>query len=119
MSDFEYINSSGKEVLKYVPPDSIIIDLHFILTQSRMLTRNMPYMLLEKRISGNHVAAIRLLEFHKKDGILSLSVQEIESKKKYILSANMDYEGDMWMWSLADYKYLTRNTSRKKVSLKF
>ena len=107
MSNAKFINSSGRKVLEYYPPDSIMVDLHFILTHNRMLTRNMPYMLLEKRIAGNHVAAIRLLEFNDKDGVVSLFVQELESKKKYFLSANLNYDGDIWMWSLADFPTLT------------
>lgn len=110
MSNAKYINSSGRKVIEYYPPDSIMVDLHFILTQNRMLTRNMPYMVLEKRIVGDHVTAIRLLEFHEKDGVISLSVQELESKKKYLLSANMDYDGDMWIWSIADYPTLMAGT---------
>jgi len=62
----------------------------------------MPYLLLEKKISGKHIAAIRLLDFHEEDGVVSLFVQELESKKEYFLSANMEYDGTMWLWTLAD-----------------
>lgn len=106
MNDIEYINNSGRRVLKFFPPDSLLIDLHFILTQNKILTRQMPYLLLEKRISGNHIVAIRLLDFYQEDDVISLFVQELESKKKYCLSTNMDYDGDMWLWSLADFKML-------------
>jgi len=51
-----------------------------------------------------------LEHYHEKDGVISLSVQELESKKKYLLSANMDYDGDMWIWSIADYPTLMAGT---------
>ncbi len=102
MNDLEYINNSGRRVLKSFPPDSLFIDLHFILTKNKILTRHMPYLLLEKKISGKHIAAIRLLDFHEEDGVVSLFVQELESKKEYFLSANMEYDGTMWLWTLAD-----------------
>lgn len=107
MKDLEYINHSGRRVLKFFPPDSLLIDLHFILTHNKILTRHMPYLLLEKRISGNHIVAIQLLDFHEEDGVVSLFVQELESKKEYFLTANMDYNGKIWMWTLADFEMLT------------
>jgi len=84
MNDVEYINNSGRRVLKFFPPDSLFIDLHFILTQNKILTRHMPYLLLEKRISGNHIVAIRLLDFHEKEGVVSLFVQELESIEYFV-----------------------------------
>jgi len=69
----------------------------------------MPYMLLEKKVVGNHIAAIRLLDFHEKDGIVSLDVQELMTNKTYNLSWNIEYTCDWWLWSLADYEYLTEN----------
>lgn len=43
-----YINSSGRKVLEYVPPVSIMLDLPHILTRDKILTINMPYLKLEK-----------------------------------------------------------------------
>jgi hypothetical protein len=103
----EYINSSGRKVLQYFPPDSIIIDLPFILTQSKMLTRT--YMLLEKKVAGEYIAAIRMVDFHEKDFIVSLDVEELANNKTYTLSWNLEYSGDWWFWSLADYETLTEN----------
>lgn len=102
----EYINCSGKKVLQYFQPDSIIIDLPFILTKSKMLTRKMPYILLEKKVSGDHITAIRLLDFHENDNIIYLKVQELSSSEIFTLSWNIDYHGDFWLWTLADYQTL-------------
>ena len=97
-----YINSSGRKVLEYVPPVSIMLDLPHILTRYKILTINMPYLKLEKKVAGNDITAVRLIDFEDEDGIVTLYVQELKSKKTYYLSANMDYDGEMWFWSLAD-----------------
>ncbi len=102
-----YINSSGRKVLEYVPPVSIMLDLPHILTRDKILTINMPYLKMEKKIVGNDIIAIRLIDFDDKDGVVTLYVQELKSKKTYSLSANMNLDGEMWMWSLADFETLT------------
>ena len=94
---FLVVKSSGRTVLQYFPPDSLKIDLPFILTQNKILTRRMPYMLLEKRVAGNHIAAIRLLDFHEKNTIVSLDVQEIAGSRTYTLTWNTEYSGDWWL----------------------
>jgi len=106
MNENDYINCSGYKVLQYFPPDSVSIDLPFILTKSKMLTRKMPYMLLEKKVSGNHTTAIRLLDFHEHDNIIYLKVQELSSSKILTISWNTDNHGDFWLWTLADYQTL-------------
>lgn len=102
----ESINSSERKVLQYFPPDSLKIDLSFILTQNKILTRKMPYMLHEKKVAGDYIAAVRLVDFHEKDGIVSLDVQELANDRTFTLSWNVEYTGDWWLWSLADYQYL-------------
>ena len=108
MINAEYINCSGRKVIEYYPPDSIKVDLHFILTQNWMLTRNMPYMFLEKRVIGNYMAAVRLIDFFHKDDIVTFKVQELASKKELDISSNMEYSDEFWMWCLADIQSLIR-----------
>jgi len=105
-----YINSSGRKVLEYVPPVSIMLDMPQILTRDKILSINMPYLKQEKKVAGNDIVAIRLIDFEDKDGIISLYVQELKSKKTYYLSANMDYDGEMWFWCLTDFYTLTSST---------
>lgn len=107
MNNKSYINNNGRKVLEYVPPVSVMIDLPHILTRDKILTLNMPYLKLEKKIAGNDIAAIRLIDFEDEEGIVTLYVQELKSKKTYYLSANMDYDGEMWFWSLSDFDNLT------------
>ncbi len=96
------INSSGKKVLEYLSPNSIVLDLPFIMTRSTRLTISMPYMKVEKFLADTHVAAIRLLNFEDADGIIYLNVQEPLTNKTYTLSWNMELNNDYWLWSLAD-----------------
>mgnify|MGYP006916431081 CR=1 FL=1 len=105
-----YTNSSGRKIMQYFPPDSLMIDLPFILTQSKMLTRKMPYMLLEKKVAGEYIAAVRLMDFHERDGIISLDVQELANNRTYSLSWNMEYTGDWWLWTLTDLENLFETT---------
>jgi len=105
-----YTNSSGRKIMQYFPPDSLMIDLPFILTQSKMLTRKMPYMLLEKKVPGEYIAAVRLMDFHERDGIISLDVQELANNRTYSLSWNMEYTGDWWLWTLTDLENLFETT---------
>jgi len=114
MNEKSYINCSGRKVLQYFQPDSLMLDLPFILTQSKLLTRKMPYMLLEKKVVGEYIAAIRLVDFHEKEGIISLNVQELTNSKTYTLSWNMEYNGDWWLWSLADFETLHVNALRNQ-----
>ena len=102
MCKTSYITSSGRKVLEYDPPDIIVLNLPFILTGSKKLTRNMPYMLLEGKPK-----AIRLLDFRDADGIVYLDVKELLSGSTYTMSWNMEFDTGYWIWSLADFETLT------------
>ncbi len=61
-------------------------------------------MLLEKKVAGEYIAAIRLVDYYEKDGIIYLDVQELLTDRTYTLSWNMEYSGEWWLWSLADFQ---------------
>lgn len=104
----QYINSAGRKVLEYLSPDTIALDLDFIMTQGKRLTRGMPYLLLEKKVAGHDTAAIRLLNFQDYQGVIYLNVQDLKTKRRYNLSWNMEIDSDgWWFWSLADFDTLT------------
>jgi hypothetical protein len=96
-----FINNAGDEVLKYDPPDNFVLNLPFVM--SKKLIRHIPYMLLE----GNHTTAVRLLDVRDANGIVYIDVQELLTDKTYTLTWNMEYDGDYWLWSLADFETLT------------
>jgi len=108
MDNKSYTNSAGRIVLEYLSPDTIVLDTPFIMTQGKRLTKGMPYMKLEKGTIGEDTAAIRLLNFQEYEGVIYLNVQDLKTNRCYNLSWNMEYVGDWWFWSLADFDALTR-----------
>ena len=107
MDNKSYTNSAGKNVLVYLSPDTIVLDLPFIMTCGKRLTLKMPYLKVEKRTIGEDIAAIRLLGFQDYAGVVYLNVQDIKTGKCYNLSWNMEFDGDWWLWSLSDIETLT------------
>ena len=108
MNNKPYINAKGHKVLEYISHDSIILDLPFIMTTGKRLTKGMPYLKVEKQIIGEDIAAIRLLGFQDYEGMIYLNVQDIKTDKCYNLSYNLEIDSDgMWFWSLADVQTLT------------
>jgi len=104
----QYINSAGRNVLEYITPDTVVLDLDFIMTQGKRLTKGMPYLLLEKKVAGHDTAAIRLLNFQDYQGVIYLNVQDLKTKRRYNLSWNMEIDSDgWWFWSLSDFETLT------------
>ena len=106
MNNEPYINANGHKVLEFVSPDSIILDLPFIMTTGKRLSKGMPYLKVEKQIIGEDIAAIRLLGFQDYEGMIYLNVQDIKTNRCYNLTWNMEIDDDWWFWSLADYNYL-------------
>jgi len=108
MNNEPYINAAGHLVLEYISDDTIVLDLHFIMTTGKRLTRGMPYLKLANKNIGEDIAAIRLLGFQDYQGIIYLNVQEIKTGRHYNLSYNMEIDSDgMWFWSLADIQTIT------------
>ncbi len=100
-----YTTSSGRTVLEYLSADTIALNLPFIMTQGKRLTKGMPYMKLEKKVIGEDIAAIRLLNFQDYKGVVYLNVQDLKTKRCYNLSWNMEFDEDWWLWSLADIEH--------------
>ena len=84
--------------------DTFVLDRHFILTTDKTLKIGMPYLLME----GNRTKAIRLLDVQVVQGIIYLKAQELESNKTLTLTWNLDYSGNYWLWSIADYETLVQ-----------
>ena len=107
MNNKPYISAKGHKVLEYISHDSIILDLPFIMTTGKRLTKGMPYMKLEKKVFGEDVAAVRLLGFQDYQNVIYLIVQNIKTGKCYNISWNMEMDGEWWFWSLSDFENLT------------
>ncbi len=107
MNNNTYINGEGHKVLEYLSPDTMVLDLPCIMTQGKQLTKNMPYLLLEKKVAGHDTAAIRLLNFQHYEGVVYLNVQNLKTNRCFNLSRNLEMDGNWWFWSLADFETLT------------
>ena len=108
MKNEPFINANGHKVLEYISPDTIVLDLNFILTQGKRLTKGMPYLKLEKKIIGEEIAAIRLLGFQDYQGIIYLNFQDIKTNRCYNLTWNMEIDDDLWFWILSDFETLSK-----------
>ena len=108
MNNELYINDKGHKVLEYLSPNTIVLDLHFIMTTGKRLTVGMPYLKLASKNIGEDIAAIRLLGFQDYEGMIYLNVQDIKTNRCYNLTWNMEIDDDsIWFWSLADIQTLT------------
>ena len=95
-------NESKRSVFEYILPDSIRLDLPFILTHDKKLTIGMPYLKLE----GHHTTAVKLLDGWFKDGFAYLKLKELNTGIVYTVSCKIHRESKFWLWSLASYDYL-------------
>ena len=107
MNNKPYINTKGHKVLEYISDDNIVLDLHFIMTTGKRLTRGMPYLKLANKNIGEDIAAIRLLGFQDYEGMIYLNVQDIKTNRCYNLIWNMEIDDDWWFWSLSDMDSLS------------
>lgn len=85
------------------------LDLPFILTTGKLLKIGMPYLYLEKLTGGNSIKAVRLIKIWEESNAVFLLIQDIVTLKKIVISFSLTYDGDYWLWSLADFAYLTHS----------
>ena len=85
------------------------LDLPFILTTGKLLKIGMPYLYLEKLTGGNSIKDVRLIKIWEESNAVFLLIQDIITLKKIVISFSLTYDGDYWLWSLADFVYLTHS----------
>ena len=90
--------------MKPAHKDVFVLNRPFILTQDKTLVTDMPYMYSE----GNRTAAVRLVKTWVEDNIIYLDVEELKSLKTFTLSWNLNYNGQYWLWSIADFPTLSK-----------
>jgi hypothetical protein len=103
-------NESKQSVFEYILPDSIRLDLPFILTNDKQLTIGMPYMKLE----GHHTTAVRLIDAWEEEGFAYLKLQELKTGRNYTISCLLARKNGFWLWSLASLDYLMNLTYQSK-----
>jgi hypothetical protein len=90
----------------HIAPDAICLDRPFILTQEHLLVVGMPYLYTQ----GSYIAAVRLLGISEADNVLYLELQELGSDRLFSASWNLEYEGEYYLWTLADLPTLMTST---------
>ena len=98
------LSSSGQsdnQVIKYLTPDKVRLNLPFILTHDKLLIIGIPYMKTEYWLADSKTEAVRLLDVWDSDGIVYLKVQNLVTGKIDTLTWNLEYTGGFWLWSLA------------------
>ncbi len=103
-------NSMGKKVLEYFPPDIVLLDFHFILTLDKKIRIGYSYLKIENWLTDSP-AGIKLLDVWDKDDIVFLKIRDLATRKINVLSHNMEYSGDYWLWCLADINSLFESIS--------
>ena len=82
--------------------ETFVLDRPFVLTQDKTLPIGMPYLYNE----GKHSIAVNLLEVWQEDSIVYLTLKELQSKKSFIVSWNLEYSGSYFLWTIADLQTL-------------
>lgn len=110
MNARRYIDGTEKIVLEYIPPDTIWMDFHFILTHDKKLQIGYPYLKIENWLTDKP-AGIKLLDVWDKDEIVFLKIQDLKTLNINVLSHNLEYSGVYWLWCLADFSSLINSVS--------
>jgi len=102
-------NTTFRKKLQQLTSKTYELDLPFILTTGKLLKIGMPYLYLEKLTGGNSIKAVRLIKIWEESDAIFLLIQDIVTLKKFIISFSLTYNGTFWLWSLADFGYLTHS----------
>ena len=112
----QYIANSGSSpnhILRYLNPETVWLNLPFIMTCSKKLHLGMPYLKTENWLADSKTEAIRLLDVWDANGIVYVKIQSLITLKIDTLSWNLDYADGVWLWSLASLNYIVSMTDRK------
>ncbi len=78
------------------------LDRSFVLTQGKTLLTGSPYLYNE----GSHSVAVKLTKAWIEDDIIYLTLQELQSQKSFTVSWNLEYDGNYFLWTIADLQTL-------------
>jgi hypothetical protein len=88
-------------ILKYLPNNTIYLNMRCILTLTKTLKIGMPYLFQE----GQHTFPIRLLRLWHSDGFVYLSIQNWLSQV-YKISWTLQEDIEYCLWAIASLDYL-------------
>jgi hypothetical protein len=105
--------SSTNHILKYLNPETMWLNLPFIMTLGKTLKLGIPYLKTENWLADSKTEAIWLLDVWDADGIVYIKIQSLATLEIDTLSWNLEYSGGYWLWSLASLNYIISMTDRK------
>lgn len=82
----------------FVHPFSIIISKPFVMTTNNDLVKGMPYLYSE----GNFIVGVRIIDMWLVGSFIYLRLQQLQSGKSFVASWDTDYDGQYYLWSIAD-----------------
>lgn len=82
----------------FLNPISVIIKKPFVMTTYNHLVLGMPYLYSE----GNYIAGVRITDMWFEESFIHLRLQELQSNKSFVASWDTDYDGQYYLWSIAD-----------------
>lgn len=82
----------------FVHPYSVIIKNPIVMTTNNDLVIGQPYLYSE----GNYISGVRIIDMWLRDSFIYLCLQELESQKSFVASWDVDYDGQYYLWTIAD-----------------
>ena len=83
---------------EFVHPVSVIINKPFILTTNHDLVIGQPYLYSE----GSYIAGVKIIDMWFKESFIYLRLQELQSEKSFVACWDVDYDGQYYLWFIAD-----------------
>lgn len=82
----------------FVHPISVSIKKPFVMTANNQLIIGMPYLYSE----GSYIAGVKIIDMWLEESFIYLLLQELQSRKSFIACWDLDYDGQYYLWSIAD-----------------
>jgi hypothetical protein len=95
-----------KNVLQYLSPEKVYLNLPFIYCENKILYIGMPYLKTENWLADSKIDAVRLLDISDSEEIVSVKVQSLTTFEVTTLSWNLESTSKVWLWSIASLNYL-------------
>ena len=91
---------------RYISSDTILFDYHIILVKDSKLKIGNAYIKIGSWFTDSSPRPVKLLDVWDNEYIVYLKIQDLQTGKMEVLSHNLQYVGEVWLWSLANLDYL-------------
>ena len=91
---------------RYINSDTILFDYNIILVKDSKLKIGNAYLKIGSWFTDSSPRPVKLLDVWDKECVAYLKIQDLQTGKTEIISHNLQYIGETWIWSLANLDYL-------------